>query len=126
MSKLKLSIWCKFDSVPPTFCGVAYDLKSYAAIAEAIKAGCFGPASRTKFYTEFHDGKRLRKEVMFSKVKGRLVLFLPTDVAMNWHSTVVDRTRATQLRVNTKVKWELLPWSFNIDYLAEPVQNTVQ
>ena len=118
MTKLKLTVWYRVSqSHAPVYCGVAHDLKSFAALSEACRAGCFGPISRSKFYVEFHDGVSLRNEGMYSLRKGRLALFVPTEVAMNWHLISVRRSDAARLRafpnLSARVKWDLVPYAFS-------------
>jgi hypothetical protein len=123
MFKLKLSIWTReyisTVHVKNSYLGIAFDHKSFAAIEEAIRAGCFGPQSKTAYYTEYTDpsyGNAVTP--LFEKKKGRLVSVLPFVVADNWLAIAKksaeqeDVINMSGRRRKLATKWDLVPFDF--------------
>lgn len=128
MFKLKLSIWHKPTSTHNRglYLGIAFDYKSFAAMEQAVRAGCYGPASKTQFYSEYVDPvSGVTSGPLFEKKKGRLVAVLPFEVANNWleiakESAILDREINKRFaRRFVATKWELLPFNFVNPFLAK-------
>lgn len=129
MFKLKLTVWHKPVSQHARghFLGMAYDHKSFAAMEAAIRAGCYGPASKTQFWTEYvNPNHGVTLTPFFQKTKGRLISVLPLIVAENWLETakaqLIDESeinKNTPRRRVVPVKWQLLPYKFNTILIGE-------
>ena len=90
MQKLKLTFWTggPKPELANTYLGVAYDHKSYAAMEKAVRAGCFGPMSKSTFWIEYKVlTDSIRKDRMFQRKGSRLEAVIPLEVAIDWQPT---------------------------------------
>jgi hypothetical protein len=120
MFKLKLSIWLSPHSDKERIhLGIAFDHKSFAAMEHAIRSGCFGMASKTKYWTEYVDPSYgVALTPLFEKKKGRLVSVLPFVVADNWLESAKElaisnrKINKSSKRSFVATEWDLVPFNF--------------
>jgi hypothetical protein len=122
MFKLKLSIWLRPSAsygAIGVFLGTAHDHKSFAAMEAAVRSGCFGPMSKTRYFSEYVDPvSGVSVSPLFDKISGRMTAVLPFAVSSNWIDISRDESiREFEInhvlaRKRIATEWKLFPFKW--------------